>query len=289
MVLLRYLLAIGGNALGKESVLRGIAAEIRKLVGNGDEVVVTHGNGPQVGELALHERKSLAELTAQTQAEIGITIEDWMQSSLDRKHKVATAFTRVLVDRKDPAFRNPSKPIGGFYGRREAAKLQRHGMKMKKLIGGYRRVVASPAPKEILDIDEIRTLLGKGYIVIAGGGGGVAVARKGKHLQYMDAVLDKDSTSALLARQLNADRLLFFTNTGGAYINYGKRGQKRIGRIKRAAMQKLLRQGTFEQGSMAPKVAACIAFAKGRKIAAIGRLSRPGELISMRNVTVVTA
>ena len=286
---MRYVLAIGGNAMGSPETLKKIAKEIRRLALKGNQIVVTHGNGPQVGALALHESKSLAELTAQTQAEIGMMLEDGMLSSLEREQRIATVFTRVLVDWKDPAFRDPSKPIGSFYSEKEAKKLVRQGFKAKKLVGGYRRVVASPAPKKILDLDEIKTLLSAGYIVIAGGGGGVAVARRGKALRYLDAVIDKDSTSALLAEKLGADRLLFFTKTDGAYLNYRKRGQKRIGRIKAIALEKYLRQGLFEAGSMGPKVAACIRFAKKKgRVAGIGSLSKPGELIAMRNATVVT-
>lgn len=287
---MRYLVAIGGNALaGKAYILDRLARELGSLRMKGHQIVVTHGNGPQVGELALHEDLSLAELTAQTEAEIGVELEDSMQRRIGESNVVATVFTRVLVDRKDPSFRNPTKPIGPFYTKAEARKAERKGFTVRKLVGGYRRVVASPMPKKVLDAKLVEDLLSKKYIVIAGGGGGVAVFKDGNRLRYADAVIDKDYTSGLLARQLGVDALLFFTKTDGAYLDFGRRNQKRIGRISAVDLEAHLEDGAFEEGSMAPKIRTCIDFVRSTgKRAVIGSLAKPENVFKQKDVTVVT-
>ncbi len=288
---MRYLVAIGGNALaGKAYILDRLARELWRLHSRGNGIVVTHGNGPQVGELALHENLSLAELTAQTEAEIGIALEDAMQRRLGgENYRIATVFTRVLVDTKDPSFKRPSKPIGPFYTKAQAQRAARNGFTIRKLIEGYRRVVASPKPRKVLDAKLVADLLAKGYIVIAGGGGGIAMIRRRGRLRYADAVIDKDYTSSLLARQLKADALLFFMKLDGVYLNLGRKDQRRIGRISVADMEAYLREELFEEGSISPKIRACIDFVKSTgKSAVIGSLSRPVDVFAKRNVTVIT-
>jgi carbamate kinase len=290
---MRYLLAIGGNAIEGSRTLKKFATVMWELHSKGHEIIITHGNGPQVGELAMREEKSLAELTAQTQAEIGIILEDHLLKSYGKeslkKHRIATVFTRVVVDPKDSAFRNPTKPVGRFYAKKEAAVLSRKGLAIKRLVGGYRRVVASPIPKRILEIDEIEDLLSKKYVVIAGGGGGVAVAYKNRKLAYLDAVIDKDYTSSLLAIRLHADALCFFTNVNGVYLNYNTKGERKLNKITAEDLEELLELGMFEEGSIGPKVAAAISFVKKTgKSAVIGSLARPENVVKRKEVTVVT-
>ena len=258
-------------------------------------MIVTHGNGPQVGELATLESQSLAILTAQTQAWIGIEIENTISNALHligvkRDYMVPeVVLTRVLVNRSSAAFHNPSKPIGRFYGKKEAASLVRKGYTMKKLIDGYRRVVPSPEPEDILESGLIGQMLDDRKIVIACGGGGIPVFKTQEGLEYAQAVLDKDRTSSLLARKVRADRFLILTNVDGAYLDFRKKGQSLIRRIGTKEMEKHLAEGHFEGGSMKPKVEACVAFARhSRKPAVIGNMSRPENAIAQKGVTVVS-
>ena len=281
---MRYIIAIGGNALTNRKSLGSVSREIARLARSGNEIVVTHGNGPQVGELAMAEKKSLAELTAQTEAEIGLEIDDELKRLGCRS---VVVISRVVVDPKDPEFRRPSKPIGRFYTRAKAAELERKGNVLRKLIHGYRIVVPSPRPLRFLEIETIRELLSLGYVVISGGGGGVAVSLRGGVTSYLNAVIDKDRASALLAMELRADRLVILTNTEGAYLDFS--GSKRL--IRRAdarAMERYAADGEFEAGSMLPKVEACISFAKGSgKIAVIGRLENAREVFALKECTVI--
>ncbi len=281
---MRYIIAIGGNALKNRKSLGSVSREIARLARSGNEIVVTHGNGPQVGELAMAEKKSLAELTAQTEAEIGLEIDDELKRLGCRS---VVVISRVVVDPKDPEFRRPSKPIGRFYTRAKAAELERKGNVLRKLIHGYRIVVPSPRPLRFLEIETIRELLSLGYVVISGGGGGVAVSLRGGVTSYLNAVIDKDRASSLLAMELRADRLVILTNTEGAYLDFS--GSKRL--IRRAdarAMERYAADGEFEAGSMLPKVEACVSFAKGSgKIAVIGRLENAREVFALKECTVI--
>ncbi|MCL5419699.1 MAG: carbamate kinase [Candidatus Marsarchaeota archaeon] len=282
-------IAIGGNALTSRVALKGLATGIALLSRKGQGIVITHGNGPQVGELALVERKSLSVLTAETAAEIGLEIAASLEDAGVSGKKVAVVITRVIADPSDREFRDPSKPIGRFYSGKEAAGLRRNGRAVRKLLKGYRIVVPSPKPLGVLELDEINALLSDGYIVIAGGGGGSAVSRRGSHLSYLDAVLDKDLTSSLLAVQLRADRLVILTDVDGAYLDFGRESERRIGKVDAAAMERYVREGQFERGSMLPKVEACLSFVrKRRKSAAIGSLGAAQEVLELRNCTVVT-
>ncbi len=284
--IMRYVIALGGNALEK-ATMHSVAKAIRTLCRKGDEIVMTHGNGPQVGELATLEKKSLALLTAQTAAEIGLAIEGSLHT---KESKVATLITRVLVNPQDSAFRNPSKPIGKVLGRSEAMEHVKMGFVVRKTAVGLRRVVASPAPQDILETRVIRSLLGGGYMVIAGGGGGVPMFYKGGRVCYADAVIDKDLTSALIAEKVGADRLVILTTVDGAYTGFKTKKQRRIGKIRADALEAMLALGEFEDGSMKPKVRACINFVKATGgIASIGSLSRPTDALSLKNATVITS
>ncbi|MDE1825553.1 MAG: hypothetical protein KGH61_03915 [Candidatus Micrarchaeota archaeon] len=283
------LVSIGGNALETSKTLKSVLNAIYFLSKQGN-VIITHGNGPQVGELAGAESLSLGLLTAQTQAQIGVMLEEEIAKYLKSKsvHKqVEVVLTRVLVDPKDAAFKNPTKPIGKFYNAGQARAL-RSQFKIKKLINGYRRVVASPKPMKVLNLGSIKALLKNRYIVIAGGGGGVPIVYRGGWYDFADAVLDKDYTSALLAKSLGADNMFILTATDGAYINFGKKGAKKLLKVTTGELSRYVEQGHFEEGSMKPKVEACIDFVRSTGcMAAIGNLNRANQVVRLRNCTVV--
>lgn len=291
---MRYLIALGGNALDDNKAMSDAAKAIAKLYVQGNEVVVTHGNGPQVGELAIAERENLAVLTAQTQAWIGLNLESKIADEL-AKLSVGISYsipeivlTKTVVDPTDPAFRNPSKPIGKFYAKSAASKMSRKGIRMKKLINGYRRVVPSPEPKGIIGREIIVKLLRLGHIVIACGGGGIPVFKKNGKLHFADAVIDKDSASSLLSRQIFADRFIILTNVGGVFINFRRKGERMLRAVKVAQISKYLRDGYFEQGSMSPKVKACISFAKScNKPAVIGSMEDAAAVLSGKSGTTI--
>ncbi|HEX6681071.1 MAG TPA: carbamate kinase [Gaiellaceae bacterium] len=269
--------ALGGNALTRPGE-RGTAAEqlanlrealpaLAPLVQE-PRVVVTHGNGPQVGnELRRHERAAdevpplpLWLAVGQTQAEIGALIETELRAIADRP--VACLLTHVRVDEDDPAFASPSKPIGGFYSLEEADDLQRtRGWTMVSDAGrGYRRTVPSPAPLEIVELEPVRTLLDARAIAIACGGGGIPVARRDGRLHGVDAVIDKDRASALLATALGADRLLILTDVDALYRDYRGPAEEAVRELPADEAESLLPE--LAEGSMRPKVEASVAFVR---------------------------
>ena len=218
-------------------------------------------------------------------------IEKKIKSAIEGKGTVSDTtsivITKVLVNKSSKEFKNPTKPIGRFYTKTEAAKLK--GIRIKKLIGGYRRVVPSPLPEAILQKKEIAALLKSGKVVIACGGGGIPVINKHKGYEYVEAVIDKDRASALLAEELHADRFVVLTNVNGAYTNFMKRNQKPIRKINAGELYAHLNHGQFESGSMKPKIEACIEFTtKTGNPAAIGSLSKSENAINLKASTVVT-
>lgn len=287
---MRYVIAVGGNALTKSAVLGKFSAAVIALSRQGNEVVVTHGNGPQVGELALHKKRNLAQLTWETQGEIGSKIRSSIFSAAKGGAiDVEIVRTHVLVDKNDREFKSPSKPIGPFYKHGDVERLKKQGFAMKCLYNGYRRVVPSPEPKSIVELERIRLLASNGGIVIAAGGGGIAMVKDGNRLRYADAVIDKDLTSALLAVRIRADRLFILTNVDGAFLNFETKKQKLLGRVSVSALQKLVRKGSFEPGSMLPKVQACIGFVKSTgKTAVIGNISKAANVFKLRGATVIS-
>jgi carbamate kinase len=269
--------ALGGNALMRPGE-RGTAAEqranlreactaLRPLLGE-PELVITHGNGPQVGnELLRHERAAdeapplpLYLAVAQTQAEIGALIESELEPVAGRP--VACLLTHVLVSEDDPAFEEPTKPIGPFYEETRARELERdRGWKVVHDAGrGWRRVVPSPAPLEIVELDAIRALLGSGAIAVACGGGGIPATRRGEHLAGIDAVIDKDRASSLLARSLDADRLVILTEVPAVSSGFGTEQQEEL-RVLSAAEAEAL-EPELAAGSMRPKVEASVEFVR---------------------------
>jgi carbamate kinase len=270
---LTTVVALGGNALGRGTaaeqlnVLRGVCEAITPLVREGD-VVVTHGNGPQVGNELLRQERAADEVpplplylaVAQTQAEIGALIETELSAASGRP--VACLLTHVHVDPDDPAFERPTKPIGPFYGAEEAQRLERERewQLFEDAGRGFRRVVPSPAPLEIAELAAIRALLASGAIVVACGGGGIPVVSRNGRLKGVDAVIDKDRASALLARKLGAERLVVLTEVPAVYRRFRKSNQEEIRELSVAEAEKLLPE--LAEGSMRPKVESAIELAR---------------------------
>ncbi len=280
-----YVLSIGGNALDSEMKnIKLTINAIKKLHSRGG-LIITHGNGPQVGELARVEHLSLSILTAQTEAEIGYAIKKEIENNTHIKTEVF--LTEVLVSKKDKAFCNPTKPIGKYYSKSEAYGLSKKGLTLKKFEKGYRRVVPSPKPIEILNIESMKKLM-KGRIMIAGGGGGIPLSKERGKIEFVEAVIDKDYTTSLIAEKLKAKRMFILTNVDGAYLDYGKKEERLIKDIKADEMLKYLKEGHFEEGSMKPKVEACIDFVKkNRGIAAIGNIKKADKVIKLEECTVI--
>ena len=283
----RIVVALGGNALGSNLLEQMISVTdavkpIADLVEAGYEVVVTHGNGPQVGVIQdamtllsrenpeKHPHFPLSVCTAMSQGYIGYDVTNKLREELlDRgiKKGVSCVLTQVEVDPDDPAFLNPTKPIGPFLTKEEAeAKAALRNHKFIEDSGrGYRRVVASPAPISIIEIDTIRTLADAGYVVIAAGGGGIPVFRaENNHLKGSPAVIDKDRASELLAEELDADFLIILTAVENAAINFGKPDEKKLGDIRVEEAKKYIAEGQFAPGSMLPKVEAAVKFAESK-------------------------
>ena len=280
--------ALGGNSFISDETHQSVpdqylAAErasthIVPLLRDPDlRLVVTHGNGPQVGFIlrrselaapAMHQ-VPLDSCVADTQGALGYQLERALRNEL-RHHRLARSpaavVTLVLVDRDDPAFRHPSKPIGAFLSKERAEEhRQKDGWEVAEDAGrGWRRVVASPAPKAILDLDAVRSLLDAGFVVVAAGGGGIAVIEDPSgDISGATAVVDKDLTSSLLARQLGAEVLVITTGVEKVYLDYGTPGQKGLDAITLAEAKRYVAQGHFKPGSMLPKVEAIIAFLEG--------------------------
>jgi len=270
-------IALGGNALMRAGQ-RGTAAEqlanLREACTSlvplleDPEVVVTHGNGPQVGnELVRQERASdevpplpLYLAVAQTQAEIGALIEAELRPLAGRP--VACVLTHVRVDESDPAFADPTKPVGPFYGEQQARGLeQERGWTLKSDAGrGFRRVVPSPLPLEIVELSAIQALLAAGTCAIACGGGGIPVAARNGRLSGIDAVIDKDYASALLARELGAARLVILTDVAAVLRGFGTEDEEEVRELQPAAAEALLAE--LAEGSMRPKVEASLDFVR---------------------------
>ena len=278
--------ALGGNALGNTpeeqlKLVKNTAKSIVDLVSEGYNVVVSHGNGPQVGMINLafavsHENGSgtpivpFPECGAMSQGYIGYHLQQAIQSELKARNinkNCASVVTQVLVDKKDPAFNNPEKPVGMFYTKSEAKKIEKEkGYTFVEDSGrGYRRVVPSPKPIEIVELDLIKDLLNQGNIVIASGGGGIPVVRDGDTLVGVDAVIDKDRSSSLLARKLNADALLILTTVETVSLKYNTIDQVSLRNLDISDAKKYIKAGEFAKGSMLPKVESCVEFCEYNK------------------------
>ncbi len=291
---MRIVIALGGNALlqrgqpmtaeNQRANIR-IAAERIAAVVPGNEIVVAHGNGPQVGLLALQAAAytevapyPLDVLGAQTDAMIGYVIEQELGNLLPEHQQLATMLTMIEVDRHDPAFANPTKPIGPVYDRETAEQLAAaRGWSIAPDGDKFRRVVASPKPKRIFEIRPIRTLVESGVVVICAGGGGIpTMYDENNDLQGVEAVIDKDLASALLAEELGADLLVIATDVDGVYLNWGQPDQQRLGAVTADDLDGL----DLPAGSMGPKVAAATGFARrtGNE-AVIGSLADIADIV----------
>ncbi len=280
----RIVIAVGGNALLRQGDVGTAEEQFKRARETAEsiywifenyQVAMTHGNGPQVGAILLQneQAKSLVPpmpldvCGAESQGMIGYMLEQSFNNVLKSKKiekDIVTVLTRVEVSEKDPAFKNPTKPIGPFYTRFQAQELIREkGWIMVEDSGrGWRRVVPSPEPLKIVEKDAILSLLEKGFIVISVGGGGIPVIRKDGILKGVEGVIDKDLGAATLARDINAKRLIILTAVDKVYLNYGKENQKGIDQAKLKEIEEYYKQGHFKPGSMGPKIQAAMKFLK---------------------------
>lgn len=303
--------ALGGNALLPPAEANDLAAMVRRVretahaladLADGDaRLVVTHGNGPQVGHRLVQTEEArgkapaspLDVLVAETQAQIGYLLQRELRNDFGRRGRateVTTVVTQVVVDPHDAAFREPSKPIGPIIATETEAMLKRaRGWRLAAdPRGGWRRVVASPRPLEVVEIPAIRALLDAGHVVIAAGGGGVPVIREADALVGVEAVVDKDLASAILARDLGAERLVLATDVDRVALHYRKPEQRLLESMTVAEARAYLAEGHFPPGSMGPKVEAAAAFVEaGGKVAVIASLGKIRAALDGREGTRV--
>lgn len=310
----RIVVALGGNALGNNLPEQMIAVKqtakaIADLIEGGNEVIVAHGNGPQVGMI----QAAMTELTrsnpekyipcplsvcvAMSQGYIGYDLQNALREEMERRgitRGVATVLTQVEVDPADPAFENPTKPIGSFMTEDEAEQLKRdRGYDFVEDSGrGYRRVVASPKPRRIVELDTISSLVAADHVVIACGGGGIPVLPTGNHhLKGAAAVIDKDFAAELLAESLDADYLVILTAVEKVAVNFGKPDQQWLDELTPETAGKYVDEGQFAPGSMLPKVQAAVKFAESKpgRSALITLLDRAADGIAGKTGTIVRA
>ena len=309
----RIVLALGGNALQKngevtaeaQKKVANIVGAIVAALANKYEIVIAHGNGPQVGNIMLHEENAstdkapampLETAVAMSQGQIGYWLTQAIHNAFAKKgtnRKVATIISQVVVDLNDPAFKNPTKPIGQFYNEKQAKALARvNGWTVKEDAGrGWRRVVASPKPIDIVEKRTIRELIKAGVIVIAAGGGGIPVYRTRvlKRLRGVDAVIDKDYAAERLAEEVKADIFVSVTAVPNAYINFGQPNATAIHKITTKELTKLIDKGYFKPGSMLPKIEATIKFAnKPGRLGIITDINHLAEALSSKAGTIIT-
>ncbi|MDR2940939.1 MAG: carbamate kinase [Clostridiales bacterium] len=303
----KIVIALGGNALGnnlKEQMeaVKVTASAIVDMVAEGHQVVVAHGNGPQVGMLkiamdeaskseAKTEAMPLSVCVAMSQAYIGNDLQNALRTELLNRGfntPVATIVTQTVVSKDDPAFQNPTKPIGSFYSKQEAEQMAAKGENMVEDSGrGWRKVVASPKPIDIIEKEVVKTMMEAGQIAISVGGGGIPVIAEGSSLIGAPAVVDKDFASALLAKEIGADTLIILTAVEKVAINFGKPNEEWLDEITIADAQKYIEEGHFAPGSMLPKVMAAMGFVStgGDKVALITLLGKAKEGISGKTGT----
>ncbi|MGZ4642835.1 MAG: carbamate kinase [Blastococcus sp.] len=312
----RVVIALGGNAMtgpdgsatptAQRDALREASGHIADVVASGVEVVLTHGNGPQVGnllvknELAAHvvPPVPLDWCVAQTQATIAFTLADELDAALTARgltQRTAGLVTRTLIDVDDPHFREPSKPVGRFLPREEAERFIEHGQIWEdRGEKGWRRVVASPEPKSVVDSPAIHALAAAGFVVVCAGGGGIPVTddgRDGSALRGVEAVIDKDLTAAILAREVGADTLVIATDVPNVMVDFGTPNARPLGRVTAAEMRAHSAAGQFARGSMGPKVDAVLRFLEaGGSRAVITSLEHIADAVAGDDAgTVLTA
>lgn len=306
------LIAIGGNALIRAGEPATVATQrthvaeicraIAAIVGDGCRVVITHGNGPQVGAALLRSERTAQEVyplpldvcVASTQGEIGFLLQQALGEALEARHvhrRVASVVTQVVVASAGPAFGRPTKPIGPFYSLAEVDARRALGWTMvEEPPHGYRRVVASPAPREIVEESVIRTLVDANVVVITLGGGGIPVVRKGHRLTGVEAVIDKDLASALLATRLHVDRLVLSTDVDCVYLDYGRPTARGLADVTTDDLRRHAAAGHFPPGNMGPKVQAALQFVDaGGRDAIVTSYDRLGAALQGRAGTRVFA
>ncbi|HFV9236759.1 carbamate kinase [Enterobacter mori] len=305
----KIVLALGGNALGDDlagqmQAVKQTAQAIVDLIAHGHQVVVTHGNGPQVGMINLAFEAAaktdahtpmlpMSVCVALSQGYIGYDLQNALREELLSRNMhipVATLITQVEVDANDPAFSNPTKPIGSFFSKEEAEELALKGDILKEDAGrGYRRVVASPQPVDIIEKETVKALIDACHVVIAAGGGGIPVIREGNHLRGASAVIDKDWASAKLAAMIDADMLIILTAVEKVAINFGKPNEQWLDKLTLGDADRFIAEGHFAKGSMLPKVEAAASFARSRpgRKALITVLSKAKEGIEGKTGTII--
>lgn len=299
---------MGGNALGNTAeeqlqLIKNTAKPIADLIEAGNEVIIAHGNGPQVGMInnglsfaaqggEIKAAVPLPECGAMSQGYIGYHLQNGIRNELRRRgicKTVVTLITQSIVDTADPAFQKPTKPVGSFYTREQAEKIAAEkGYTMLEDAGrGWRQVVASPVPVDIVEKDAISAMIDAGHIVIAVGGGGIPVIEKNGELSGVPAVIDKDFASAKLAELVKADTLVILTAVDRVAINFGKPDQKALEQMTIAEAEHYIQEGHFAPGSMLPKVRAAIAFAKSGGTAIIAALENAEAALEGKSGTRV--
>ena len=300
------LIAIGGNSLIRAGQSGSVKEQfenanttcrsLARLFEQGHKIVITHGNGPQVGAQLIRSEMASQQIyqlpldscDASTQGELGYVLQNAMGNALHelgRRIPVITILTQVVVDDHDPAFSNPSKPVGPFLSKEVAEKRKRElGWEIiEDAARGYRRMVPSPKPLEILELDAIRCCLSQGFVVIAAGGGGIPVVKRGGAYSGVEAVVDKDKTSALLASELGVETFITSTDTDKVYLNFKKPNQSALAEISLAQARKYLAENHFLPGSMGPKIEAAIDFlSHGGREVIITRPELIGEALEGR-------
>lgn len=305
----KVVIALGGNALGKDveeqkEAVAKTAKVIVDLAQQGLDIIVTHGNGPQVGMIqnamdnlvVMHENYKQVPLptsVAMSQGYIGIDLQNAIKYELYSRNiegKVSTILSQVEVDKNDPAFENPTKPIGRFLTKEEAEENEANGVRCMEDAGrGYRVVVASPMPQRIRELETIKTLVNAGHIVITCGGGGIPVISENGKLVGVNAVIDKDNACSLLAAQLGADYLVILTAVEKVAINFGKENQEWLSDLTVEQAKEYIAEEQFAKGSMLPKIEAAIRFAEsgeGRRTL-ITLLDKAAEGIAGKTGTVI--
>lgn len=308
----KIVVALGGNAIlasdpsadAQKEALAKTAKHLVKLIKNGDNLIITHGNGPQVGNLLLQNLAAdsdknpalpLDTLVAMTEGSIGFWLQNALENELSKEginKEVISVVTQVIVDKDDPAFEAPSKPIGPFYTEEDAQlESEKTGATFKEDAGrGWRKVVASPKPVDIKEIATIKTLLDAGEIVVAGGGGGIPVIQDiDGSLRGVEAVIDKDFASQMLAELVDADLFIILTGVDYVFINYNTPEQEKLHRVTTSQLENYIQQGHFMPGSMLPKVQAAIDFVthKPSSKAVITSLDNLEALIANDSGTII--
>lgn len=308
---MRIVVALGGNALGNNlaeqmQAVKIAAVAITDLIENGHEIVLVHGNGPQVGMIeTAFETASAADASfpvlpmsvcvALSQGYIGYDLQNVVRYEFEKRgiaKAVSTLITQVAVDPDDPAFKDPSKPIGGFLDEHTADRLRSEGVAVVEDSGrGYRRVVASPMPVDIVEKEAVSSLLAAGVVPIAAGGGGIPVAKIDGQYRGMAAVIDKDRAAAKLAELIDADMLIILTAVEKVAIRFGKPNQKELDNLTIAEAEQYMSEGHFGRGSMLPKVEAAVDFVRSGagKTALITMLSKAKDGIEGKTGTTITA